>query len=212
MATPLRWSLVVPVKPRAVAKSRLDLPQGDRALLSLAMAADTVATVLACRNVAEVLVVSDDAEVVSTMSELGARTVADVPARGLNAALEYGVAMVHADGMHRPVACLAADLPALRAEMVERALQAASLHQVAAVADAAGTGTTLLTASPGANLPLAFGHGSLARHVAAGAVLIDIGGLEGLRLDVDTLADLRAAQVLGVGEATTAALATLRIA
>ena len=70
--------------------------------------------------------------------------------------------------------------------------------------DAAGTGTTLLTARPGVALAPAFGVGSAARH-AADSVALEGGG--GLRNDVDTAADLVAAGALGLGAATAAALA-----
>ena len=48
---PLTWSLVIPVKVLAQAKSRLTgLPAADRAKLALAMAADTIgAAAVACR-------------------------------------------------------------------------------------------------------------------------------------------------------------------
>ena len=51
LETSLRWSLVIPVKVLALAKSRLTgLPGGRRAELALAMAADAVTAASACRN------------------------------------------------------------------------------------------------------------------------------------------------------------------
>ena len=58
---PLTWSLVIPVKVLAQAKSRLTgLPAADRAKLALAMAADTIARPRRPRPVAAVVVVTDD--------------------------------------------------------------------------------------------------------------------------------------------------------
>src|SRR6266700_3977685 len=60
--TPLAWSVVIPVKLLARAKSRLaDLADADREAVALAMAADTVAAAMACQVVADVVGVSDDA-------------------------------------------------------------------------------------------------------------------------------------------------------
>ncbi|MGW5885677.1 2-phospho-L-lactate guanylyltransferase, partial [Streptomyces koyangensis] len=58
--------------------------------LALAFALDTVAGALACAAVADVVVVTDDAEAGKELSRLGARIVADAPAAGLNAALVHG--------------------------------------------------------------------------------------------------------------------------
>ena len=59
--TPLSWSLVIPVKVLALAKSRLSGLAGPRrAELALAMAADTVAAAVACPVIAAVIVVTDD--------------------------------------------------------------------------------------------------------------------------------------------------------
>ena len=58
---PLSWSLVVPVKVLARAKTRLAALAGpDRPALALAMAADTVAAALGCPEVGRVVVVTGD--------------------------------------------------------------------------------------------------------------------------------------------------------
>ena len=77
------------------------------------------------------------------------------------------------------------------------------------MADAAGTGTVLLTASPGLDLAPSFGPDSQRAHLASGAVdLTSLLGdqVAGLRRDVDTVDDLAAASLLGVGPATGALL------
>jgi 2-phospho-L-lactate/phosphoenolpyruvate guanylyltransferase len=79
------------------------------------------------------------------------------------------------------------------------------------VTDAAGTGTTLLTAGPGHAVDPAFGAGSAAAHLARGHVRIVVAPISGLTHDVDYRADLDAALTLGVGPRTRKALAALRV-
>jgi len=144
-------------------------------------------------------VVTDDPAAEEVVRGLGARTVADEPDAGLNPALEHA-----ARGVAGPVGALSSDLPALRPEELAAALGAADGLPRAFVADAQGTGTTLLTA---VDVPLrpAFGPASAAVHRAGGAVPL-AGTWPGLVRDVDTDADLRAALALGAGPRTTALL------
>jgi 2-phospho-L-lactate guanylyltransferase len=207
---PLRWSIVIPVKVLARAKSRLAVLAGPRrAELALAMAADTVASALACPVVAAVIVVTDDAAAEGLLSGLGAHIVADKPGAGLNPALVFGAAYADARWRGRGRAGLAADLPALEPAEIASALAAASEWPEAFVPDAAGSGTTLYTAGPAARFRPQFGPGSRDRHRAAGAVELDLPGMPGLRRDVDTPADLRGAAALGLGPRTAALAAEL---
>lgn len=198
------WSLVVPLKPLALAKSRLAGAVGDalRPRLALAFAEDTVAAALACAAVGDVAVVTDDPVAGAALAALGARIVPDAPGAGLNAALEHGARAVRARRPRAAVAALNADLPALRPRELARALAAASAFSRAFLTDAAGIGTTLLCALPGAELRPAFGGPSRRRHSASGAAEILSPGLDSVRRDVDTGADLAAALGLGVGPRT----------
>src|SRR6516165_3179363 len=90
---PLRWSLVVPVKVLARAKTRLAALAGqDRPALALAMAADTVAAALGSPEVGRVIVVTDDPQAARVLAGLGAVIVPEPPGRGLNRALRHGAA------------------------------------------------------------------------------------------------------------------------
>jgi 2-phospho-L-lactate/phosphoenolpyruvate guanylyltransferase len=201
------WSLVVPVKVLARAKSRLTgLAGARRADLALAMATDTVAAASAADAVATVIVVTDDPEVAGAVTGLGAVVVADSPAAGLNEALVHGAMFSRARWPERGCAGLAADLPALRPAELTRALRAADQFGAAFVPDADLTGTTLYTATAGTAFRPLFGVGSRARHTAAGATEIDLADLDGLRRDVDTAEDLRRAAMIGLGPRTRAAL------
>jgi 2-phospho-L-lactate guanylyltransferase len=205
-----RWSVVVPAKRLDVAKTRLrpltaerDDARAAHRELVLALLADTVAAAVACPVVGTVLVVTDEPAAADVVRALGAGTVADEPDSGLNAALEHGARSAPGPA----VAALSSDLPALRPEELAAALDAATGASRAFVADAQGTGTTLLTAV-GTDLLPRFGPGSAEAHLSGGAVAL-AGGWPGLVRDVDTEADLRAALGLGAGPRTTAFLARL---
>ncbi len=198
--TPLTWSVVIPVKVLALAKSRLaGLPDADRRALALAMAADTTAAALASPVVGAVVVVSDDPAVAAQAAALGAEPLPDTGGAGLNKALIAGAEHMRERWPGRGVAALLADLPALRASDLTAALSAASGGTHAFVADAAGVGTTLYAAAPGTPFRPMFGERSRALHRQAGAAELDLPGIAGLRQDVDTLADLRLAAELGLG-------------
>ncbi|MER7926673.1 2-phospho-L-lactate guanylyltransferase [Streptomyces sp. NPDC096057] len=209
----MQWTLVIPLKPLARAKSRLSDTAGDglRPGLALAFAQDTVAAALACPAVRDVAVVTDDALAGRELAALGARIVADEPGGGLNAALRHGAAAVRVSRPESAVAALNADLPALRPAELARVLDAAAEFPRAFLPDAAAMGTTLLTAREGRELRPAFGTDSRARHRASGARELTLDAVDSVRQDVDTGEDLRAALELGVGPRTAAAAAGLLI-
>jgi 2-phospho-L-lactate guanylyltransferase len=209
----VQWTLVIPLKPLARAKSRLSDTAADglRPGLALAFAQDTVAAALACPAVKDVAVVTDDTLAGRELGALGARIISDEPPGGLNAALAHGAAAVRAARPESAVAALNADLPALRPLELARVLDAAAEFPRAFLPDAAAIGTTLLGAREGEELAPAFGTDSRARHRASGAVELALGAVDSVRQDVDTGADLRAALALGVGPRTAAQAARLLI-
>ena len=210
----MQWTLVVPLKALARAKSRLaDTAAGGlRPGLALAFAQDTVTAALACSEVARVAVVTGDVLAGRELAALGAHIVPDEPGGGLNAALRHAAATVRAQTPRTPLAALNADLPALRPPELARVLSAAGEFSRAFLPDAAGFGTTLLAASPGRELLPSFGADSRARHRASGAVEIPLTAVDSVRQDVDTGADLRAALALGVGPRTASAVRRLKAA
>jgi 2-phospho-L-lactate guanylyltransferase len=228
------WTVLLPVKVLARAKSRLAVLAGDRrGELALALAADTVAAVLACPEVARVVVVTSDPVAGPLLASLGAIVVPDEPAgkpagrpavretRGpgvlgelgdlgvqdaLNAALRHGAAVAARRWPGTGLAALTADLPAVSPVELAGALRAAATSPslAAFVPDAAGVGTTLYAVPPGGEFRPLFGGASRARHAASGATEIDVDVMTGLRRDVDTPDDLREALTLGAGQRTTA--------
>jgi 2-phospho-L-lactate guanylyltransferase len=191
-----RWCLVVPVKRLVIAKTRLSgLTARQRRDLALAFALDTVCAALACPAVEAVLVVTDEPAAGRRLRDVGAVVVADEPDAGLNPA----VRQAHPECS---VGALSSDLPALRTDELGVALARAAGAVSCFVRDAHGSGTTaLLARRPGDFVP-AFGPGSAAAHLAAGAVELTGADLESLRHDVDTAADLDWVLSVGVGPHT----------
>ncbi len=199
---PITWSVLMPVKVLDQAKSRLaELTGPRRAEFALALACDTVTAVLGSMRpgpAGRVIVITDDQVAGVALAALGALVIPDEPRAGLNAALRHGAGYA-ARWPQSGTAALSADLPALRPAELGRALNAAAAWPNAFVADAAGDGTTLYAATPGAAFRPAFGLASRARHAAGGAVELALDGIPGLRRDVDTPDDLRGAAGLGLG-------------
>jgi 2-phospho-L-lactate guanylyltransferase len=195
------WTVVIPVKGTASAKSRL----GASPELALAIALDTVAAVLSL--VPELVegptvIVVTSATIAPQFQALGARVVVDAGA-GLSDAVAQGIA----DAGNGPVAVLLGDVPALRTEELAAALALAAEHPLAFVPDADNVGTVLITALHAADHLPAFGARSRLAHRAAGYVELDLPLDSGLRRDVDTTEQL-AALGARVGPRTRAALAT----
>jgi len=218
------WTVVVPVKALAAAKTRLRgaVVDAHHEALVLAMALDTVVAALATDGVDRVVVVTADPVVTAEITRAGAEVTPEPAGGGLNAALAQaahaalrgpvppGAGPARAAVLARTVlaraVALPADLPALRPDELGAALRAAGAGLSAAyVPDASGTGTVLLAAPAGGPLAPRFGPGSAAAHARAGARRL-VGDWPALRHDVDTPDDLAAAVRLGLGRHTTALL------
>ena len=191
----MRWQIVIPQKPLAQAKSRLT----NGPVLAEAMLRDVVT---ACRglDVGLALLGGDP-----RLTSLEVPQLSDAGG-GLSAAVRAVV-----PELTGPVAVLMGDLPCLSAAQLEQVLRGAEEVEFGVVADASGTGTTMLTALAGRNLETSYGAGSFARHRALGALDLLAGGppAPGLQRDVDTIADLEQAVRLGVGSATRYAMTRL---
>ncbi|MEE4544648.1 2-phospho-L-lactate guanylyltransferase [Streptomyces sp. V4-01] len=201
------WTVVLPVKPFAVGKSRLALWAGTRrAALAGAFYADTLDAVLAAATVGLVVVVTDEPLAAARAAASGALPLADRPRSGLNAAALHGASYARALAPAAPVAVLAADLPALRPAELDRVLTSAARHPRAFLADHTGRGTTVLTAAAGQPLRPAFEGPSQRNHRLGGAQELAGVHAPSVRLDVDTVDDLRLAEQLGLGPHTDRAL------
>ncbi len=210
--------LVIPVKPLVKAKSRLrgaaDGGIGEpraHARLAMALARDTINAARAAHAVRRLLVVSSDPVVAAELGVFGIEVVPDGPVTGLNPAYDRGAAVLREHDPAAAVAALQADLPALRPAELDDAVGAALAlfaagARRACVADAEGTGSTLVTAAPGVPWQSSFGEGSFERHLALGCTALEIPDASTLRRDVDTADQLDAARALGLGPRTAAVL------
>lgn len=205
LVTTPRITLLVPVKDGRGAKTRLGgVGPSGRADLMAAFARDAI-TAARRSPLVEVYVVGDADALRAMADDLDVAVLPDEGEGDLNLALALAAARVARP--ERGLAVMLADLPCLRTEDLDAALSRAGR---AYVADAAGTGTTLLVAPPGAALDPRFGPASAEAHAASGATPV-AGALTSLRLDVDTADDLGRALDLGVGPHTTLAVARLAL-
>ncbi len=197
--------VLLPVKPPARGKSRLDVDPVRRRRLAAAFALDTARACLSATSVTTVLAVTDDARFAADLRAAGCETIPDGVSDDLNESLRLAAAEAARRWPDTVPVALCADLPALSSADLDDALaRAARSHGAAFVADRDGVGTTLYTAPYDVFSP-SFGHGSRAAHLADGAVEVD-GDLLTLRQDVDDSAALAAAEALGLGAHTRLAL------
>lgn len=148
-------AVLLPVKSFAEAKLRLApaLHPADRAALARAMATNVVASAAPLPTA----VVCDDAEVASWARDLGALVVWE-PERGLNRAVEAGVARLAAGGARRVIVAHA-DLPHAR-----HLAWVARFAGVTVVPDHRDNGTNVICVPGAAGFTFSYGPGSFARH------------------------------------------------
>lgn len=191
----MHWTVIVPVKPPAIGKSRLGLgPDVARAI-----ALDTVAAAVACAAVDRVVVVTSDA----AFRPPGAEVLLEAAPSGIDAAVASGAALA---GLGTARAALLGDLPSLDPAELADALALAARHPRAFVRDHEGTGTTMVTALPGTALSTAFGRDSAARHGALGLAELALPAHSSVRFDVDTPEHLDSARATRPREAGSSAL------
>ena len=196
---PISFVVIVPVKPPARGKSRLDvLPASQRRDLAAAFARDTVAAARRTPQVEAVLVVTDDFRFAADLRQDGCEVIPDGVSDDLNATLRQAAAEAGRRWPEAVPVALCADLPCLTSDDLADALD--EMDGPVFVRDSAGTGTTMY-AAPLASFDPAFGVDSAAVHVTHGTREIGT-PVPTLRLDVDEPADLEQALVLGVGAHT----------
>ena len=197
---PNSFVVIVPVKPPARGKSRLDaLPASQRRDLAEAFARDTVAAARRTPRVETVLVVTDDFRFAADLRADGCEVIPDGVSEDLNATLQQAAAEAGRRWPDAIPVALCADLPCLTSDDLAAAL--AEVDGPSFVRDAVGSGTTMY-AAPLASFDPAFGLSSAALHLTHGAREIAV-PVPTLRLDVDEPADLDLAVELGVGAHTT---------
>lgn len=202
--SPEPFAAIVPIRSWSTGKSRLGLDGDERAALGRAFALDVIDVLRQSPDVDRVVVVTSDDDVRAAVD--GCEVVAD-RGRGLDDAVAQGCAHVLAHAGSR-VVVVPSDLPCLTVSAVADILRMSEGHVHAFCPDAEGDGTSLVVSHDAAGLATSYGPGSAVAHRAAGLVpLLD--APPEARRDVDTLAQLRAAESLGVGRRTAEAIAVL---
>src|SRR6476646_8945782 len=202
------YVVLLPVKPPARGKSRLEVDPARRRMLAAAFALDTARACLAAARVSAVLAVTDDAHFADDLRAAGCETIPDGVAGDLNESLRQAAAEAARRWPDAVPLAVCADLPALLSADLDDALDdVTSAGSTASfVADHDGVGTTLYTAASDAFVPR-FGQRSRQAHRDAGAREVTR-PVASLRMDVDDRAALAAAVDLGVGAHTRLALLT----
>jgi 2-phospho-L-lactate guanylyltransferase len=191
----MRTIAIVPVKRFALAKQRLAerLDPEQRAALAEAMVTDVLNALVLARELAGVLVVTNEPAVAAVAERLGAEVVGDPAEAGQSAAAGVGVARALRAGCER-VLLVPGDCPGLDSAEVDRMLRAPMAERaVVVVPDRHGTGTNALVLSPPDVVEPSFGPGSFERHRAlatAADVPCSVARPATLLLDIDTPADL----------------------
>lgn len=195
------WTVVVPLKPPSIGKSRLAVPAQVRPGVARALADDTLAAVSACHRVDEIVVVSCDP---AWDLPARARLVPEPRPTTINDAVARGLASI-SDQLPRAV--LLGDLSGLDSRDLTESLDAADRYDRGFVRDDEDTGTTLVTARPGIQLTTAFGTASALAHRRLGFVELPIRGSSTLRRDVDTVDDL----LCGLGPRASSLVCAMRL-
>lgn len=198
-----RWAslgeraVLVPVKAFADAKRRLGEALGDRAREELVRA--MASRVLAAATPLPVAVVCDDPAVANWARERGALIVWE-PGRGLNGAVEAGVARLAQLGVTRVVVAHA-DLP-----WASGLADLGPFDGVSLVPDRHGNGTNVIELPSACGFRFSYGPGSFHRHVAECERLgqpVRVLSLPALTHDVDWPGDLALARVSPPGASDT---------
>lgn len=177
-------AVLVPVKSFGEAKVRLApaLSPAEREALARSMGA----RVLAAAGVLPRAVVCDDVLVADWARAAGALVIWE-PGRGLNGAVEAGVARLATMGVERVVVAHA-DLP-----LADDLEPLADFDGVTLVPDRRDDGTNVACVPSGAGFRFAYGPGSFARHSAEAdrlALPLRVARRPSLQWDVDLPADL----------------------
>jgi 2-phospho-L-lactate guanylyltransferase len=182
-------------------KSRLQTDSDAlRAQLALAFFLDAIAALERSTVVDRILVVSAD-----TTIHRCVRARCDILAdneTGLSSAVDMGLDQLRRMRHLGPVAVVLPDLPFATADAFDTLLGSAREYPQAYLADAAGTGTTCVTATSMDTVVHRFGPNSARAHSEAGLVALK-DPVPGLRADVDVLNDLDHPQSLRLGGETT---------
>ena len=198
------WTVIVPVKPWRLAKSRLQVDRGAREDLARAFALDVFEALADSVAVETVVVVSAEEDLRRAARRLGVELLTDRPLRSLdplNDAIATGRHWATQRRPASPVAALVSDLPTLTGAAVTATLELAGRQAASFVPDAGGSGTTMVASTEAVSLVTAFGPASARRHTELGLTSL-FEADPTMRRDVDDALHLEAADALGLGRHT----------
>jgi 2-phospho-L-lactate/phosphoenolpyruvate guanylyltransferase len=190
-----RLAILVPVKPFALGKSRLEsvLSAAERATLNRILALRTFAVARELRDLSEVFVVSKSDEVLTLASDHSLVRVQEPYSASLNDALTAGCLEAKAHG-HEAIAVLPVDLIFLTSQHIRNILQAAGNADVCIVPDSTGTGTNFIYWRSIECAHFRFGPSSALHHrlhAQSKALSVNVVENQDLAFDLDSPADFQ---------------------
>lgn len=198
--SPISCTVIVPIKPWALAKSRLHVPAPVREQLSRGFALDVLDVIADTPHVGHLIVVTTEIEIRSLGRRRGATVLSDrsmMSANSLNDAVLHARSWSMARRPSSPAVVVPSDLPALTVAALSGALEMMFAYARSFVPDSAGTGTTMLSARRPADLSPVYGPQSARSHTLAGHRAVPEVDVRA-RHDVDTAQDLTKAGLLGL--------------
>jgi 2-phospho-L-lactate guanylyltransferase len=190
---PAAWALV-PIKPFAAAKSRLEglLTRAECARLAEEMARDVLRALHAAPDISGIAILSTEPHLTPLAEAVGARVYGEDPGEDYRAALSRVAADLQGHGA-RHLLVVPADLPTLSSGDIQQLL--AGHGGGVTVCPAAGDGgTNALVLSPPTVIPFMYGPASAERHLAAAraaGVPVRTAALPAFARDVDSPDDVR---------------------
>lgn len=162
--------VLLPVKPFSRAKSRLDVPAGQRPLVARRLFVHTLDVALRCLQREQVFVMTADLQVRGMARSRQVRTIDDA-ADDLNGSLDAALLALRRRFPSDTLAVMVADLPRLVAPVLTSVLRdAASSDRPRHVVDHHRSGTTFVSLPPSSALRMVFGPDSARRFARAGSV------------------------------------------
>ena len=189
---PAAWALV-PIKPFATAKSRLEGPltRAECARLAEEMARDVLRALSAASDISGIAILSTEQRLAGLAEASSARIYAEEAGEDYRAALHRVATALAAHGV-RHLLVVPADLPTLSSADIQQLLE--NHPGGVTVCPAAGDGgTNALLLSPPTAIPFLYGPASAARHLAAATaagVTTRAAALPAFARDVDSPDDL----------------------
>jgi 2-phospho-L-lactate guanylyltransferase len=187
--------ILIPVKSLANAKQRLAsvLDQPTRTKLAQAMLLDVLETLGTWARRPDVSIVTNDPFAVELARRFEFQVIPDNANRSETDAIEMATRFCESHGVEDTLV-IPADIPLIRAEELEKILQAAPAEGSVLVPAADERGTNAAWRRPAGLFPLRFGNDSYKPHLAAARATQKpclVLSLPGIALDIDNPSDLR---------------------